>query len=936
MKVVCLHASITSLALVSVCASTAYANTPDPATRNQIAALSVPFVPNAGQWDQRAAFAAQTFAGTLFVTRDGQLVYSLPGKPVSGDASAERKASPATPATSHSHRTDGQRTAGWVLSETLVDARGQPRSMVQSSLKAPAGYRAMEGKVSYGIGNDPAKHANNLNTYERVSLGDMYPGINVQLRATGNNVEKIFTVAPQQDPAQINIKLAGADKLEIGAQGELIAHTGNGPVTFTAPIAFQESAGGERTPVAVAYTLNIDDQRYGFTLGSYDASRELIIDPLLQSTYHGGNSLENGTGIAVHPQTGEVYLGGYTDSNNLQGVTTATGGIATGAQPASAGSRDAFVVRFNSALTVRLQTTYFGGSGYDQSLALAIHPFSGEVYIAGQTNSASLPSLTPGTGGVATGAQTTTTGTASSFIARFNATLTSALQATFLGGNNSTDLNALAIHPITGDVYVAGNTSSSDFPFAPGGAQPTRSGSPNAFISRLTAELTAIVQSTYHGGSGSDSGYALAVHPFSGDIYLAGTAGSTNLPGVTGGAQPVKAAGNDSYVTRFNAALTTRYQSTYNGGAGNDQGTGLAIHPFTGDVYLSGITTSSDLPGTIGGAQPATAGADEVFVTRFTSSLVNRLQSTYLGGGGFEASYGGIGIHPVTGDIFLTGYTNSAALPGTLNAWQPANAGGYDAFVSRLDATLATILQSTFHGGNTDDRAFAITFHPVNGEVYIAGIASGNLPLAGGGAQPAPASSDDAFVSRFSFDLRGGDAVPDAFVFTPKLNVPPSSQQTSNPVLITGISGPVPISVVSPIGTIGAQYCVSSTPDCTACNVLAFTNVPATISNNQYACVRQSASTFTPGLTRATLVAGGGYAHFFVSTGTQITSCNLDIDGSGGAPNAASDGLMLVRAMLGFTGTAVTNGAISGTPPRNTWPLIRDYLNQNCGTNFGP
>jgi len=921
-------------ALLSCAAFAVHGNTPDLATINKVAALSVPFVPNAGQWNERAAFAAQTFAGTLLVTRDGQLIYSLPGKPVAKGVTANGVGGRAiAPSLGGAE----PRTAGWVLSETLVDARGESRSMAQSTLKAPAGFRPLEGKFTYHTGSDPSKHASGLNTYERVNLGDMYPGINVQLRATGNNVEKIFTVAPQKDPTQINIKLAGTDKLEIGARGELIAYTGNGPVTFTAPIAFQESAGGERAPVAVAYALNASEQRYGFTLGAYDASRPLIIDPLLQSTYHGGNSIENGTGIAVHPQTGEVYLGGYTDSNNLEGVTTATGGVATGAQSASAGSRDAFVVRFNSALTVRLQTTYFGGSGFDQGLALAIHPFSGEIYIAGQTNSASLPSLTPGTGGVATGAQTTTTGTSSSFIARFNTALTSALQATFLGGNNSTDLNALAIHPITGDIYVAGTTSSSNLPFATGGAQGTRPGSPSAFVSRLTADLTTIVQSTYHGGTVSDDGYALAIHPFSGDIYLAGTAGSTNLLGATGGAQAVKAAGNDSYVTRFNAALTTRFQSTYNGGAGNDQGTGLAIHPFTGEVYLSGITTSSDLPATIGGAQPATAGSDEVFVTRFTSSLVNRLQSTYLGGSGFEASYGGIGIHPVTGDIFVTGYTNSASLPVLTNAWQPLKAAGYDAFVSRIDATLATILQSTFQGGNGDDRGFPIAFHSVNGDVYIAGItSSSNLPLTGGGAQPAPVSSDDAFVSRFSFDLRSGDAVPDAFVFTPKLNVPPSSQQTSNPVLITGISGPVSVSIVSPIGTIGAQYCVSNTPDCTACNVLAFTNVPGTISNNQYACVRQSASTFAPGLTRATLVAGGGYAHFFVSTGTQITSCNLDIDGSGGAPNAVSDGLMLVRAMLGFTGTAVTNGAIFGSPPRNTWALIRDYLNSNCGTNFAP
>ena len=100
--------------------------TPDRATLDKIAALSVPFVPNAGQWDARAAFAAQTFAGTLFVTTQGELVYSLPGKPID-DAAAST-----TPSRSR-ERTPAARTPGWALSETLIDASGKPRSMEQST-----------------------------------------------------------------------------------------------------------------------------------------------------------------------------------------------------------------------------------------------------------------------------------------------------------------------------------------------------------------------------------------------------------------------------------------------------------------------------------------------------------------------------------------------------------------------------------------------------------------------------------------------------------------------------------------------------------------------------------------------------------------------------------------------------------------------------------
>lgn len=174
---------VRSLALLVAAGSVGLTHSaaPDRATLDKIAALSVPFVPNAGQWDPRATFAAKTFAGTLFVTRIGELVYSLPGKLIDGGASGSVGAdlvalgNRATP--SRRLHSATERTPGWVLSETLIDASGKPRSMSQSTVKAPAGFRPMEGKVSYGIGNDPSKHADNLNSYERVNLGDMYPTI---------------------------------------------------------------------------------------------------------------------------------------------------------------------------------------------------------------------------------------------------------------------------------------------------------------------------------------------------------------------------------------------------------------------------------------------------------------------------------------------------------------------------------------------------------------------------------------------------------------------------------------------------------------------------------------------------------------------------------------------------------------------------------------
>jgi hypothetical protein len=305
-------------------ASAVGASAPDRLKLEKISKLSVPFTRNAGQWDARVEFSAQTFAGTLFVTKQGEIVYSLPGLPKS------------TAGTSRGY------SGGWILSEIMVDAAGDPCTSTQHAFEAPTGLNAMHGNVSYLIGDDPSKHAKNVVSYERVSLGEIYPGVNFQLRATGSNVEKIFTVAPGRDPHQINIKLAGAEKLEIGPQGELVAHTGNGAVTFTAPIAFQEADDGTRTPVAVAYTMKSPKTRgkqrdrdsyentsdlqkaiafYGFDVGSYDPTRPLVIDPLLQSTYLGGTGTDYVYAMAIHPISGEIYIAGYTNSTDLPSVT---------------------------------------------------------------------------------------------------------------------------------------------------------------------------------------------------------------------------------------------------------------------------------------------------------------------------------------------------------------------------------------------------------------------------------------------------------------------------------------------------------------------------------------------------------------------------------------------------------------------------------------
>jgi hypothetical protein len=226
--------------------------------RGSLARVSMPFIANAGQTDAAVAYYAPTFAGTVFVTRDGQIVYSLPGK-----SAGHEKQSQGHPRAAAS--------AGWSLTEAPVGATGESRRA------RPVAQKRAQTQVSYFIGNDSSAWRSGIATYEGVSLGQVWPGVSVSLRAHGKNVEKLFTVEPGADPSRIRMRVSGAQSLRTDEAGGLIASTGPGDVRLTRPAAYQEQ-GGTRRAVAVAYEARGDI--YGFRLGGYDPASHAHLAPV--------------------------------------------------------------------------------------------------------------------------------------------------------------------------------------------------------------------------------------------------------------------------------------------------------------------------------------------------------------------------------------------------------------------------------------------------------------------------------------------------------------------------------------------------------------------------------------------------------------------------------------------------------------------------------
>jgi hypothetical protein len=868
-----------------------------------------PFVANGGQWDARAAFGLPTFAGALFVTRDGELIYSLPA-PDAGPDRADRAAS-----ARHAP------VPGWVLVERFVDAIGRVRMRTPQSGE-PAAARVQF--VSTATGGSRA-----LDTYETLVMPATFDGIDVTLRARGDNVEKIFTVRPYADPTAIRVRLDGATGVALAADGALVVKTGHGDVTFTAPVAFQYDAIGTRHAVEVAYALDVERATYGFRLGSYDRGRPLVIDPLLKSTYAGASGSNAARAVAVHPATGDVYIAGATTVG-----TASFPGTTGGAQPSyGGGSGDAYIARYNATLTTLIQATYLGGGADDGIAAIAIHPQNGDIYVTGQTAASPL-----GFPGVAGGAQPNHGGSVDAFVARLTPSLTTLVRATYVGGTGDEFGQALAIHPATGDVYVGGFTNTTmNFPGAGGGAVGPSTGG-DVFVSLLNANLTTLVQSTYFGGSDFDTLAALAIHPRNGDVYIAGQTASTDLPlgAATGrpAAQGMIGGADDGYIARFTPDLATLVRATYLGGAAFDNVGALLLHPASGEVIAVG-GTESDVPAfaaTAGGARTNLAGQRDAFASRLDESLGVVIQSTYLGTLGFDYATA-VALHPVTGEIYVAGMTtgNDASLPGVAGGAQPMPGGGNsDGFISRFSPSLRQLRQSTFVGGAQYDVLNGLAIHPLSGEILVAGGSATNpVTLTGRNTAKASSNNYDSFVARYSLDLRNDGSVPAPFAFAPRIGVVPGSTQISDPVQLSGLSGLAPIAIS---GGTHAQFCLSSGANCN-CAVAPFSADSTAAQNGQYVCVRQQAPLGTGGFNVATVQVGGRAAQFLVTTGNLVSACSLDFDGNG-ALDALTDGMLLLRTLFGMTGAAVTTGTTGEGATRTTWAQIQSYLNGNCGAHF--
>ena len=613
------------------------------------------------------------------------------------------------------------------------------------------GEARLETISNYLIGTDHSQWRTGIPNYERVRFTAVYPGIDMVYYGNKRELEYDFIVQPGARPDRIEFAFEGGGTARVDASGDLLFTSTSGEVRHKHPVIYQER-GGQRIEVPGAYRA-LPGDRIGFTVGAYDASLPLVIDPVLQfSTLFGGQIRESASAIALDSD-GNIYVAGTSASPNFPRSPGAY-------QNRLVGGNDVFVAKLNPTGTAVLYATQVGGADEEFGISLAVDRF-GNALVGGSTRSVNFPT-TPGVvrerGSGADG---------DGFIFKLGPTGSNLVYSTRIGGSGVDSVTAIALD-VNGAPVVTGQTDSSNFPISSTDViQSERRGFSDAFVTKLNMNATAYEFSTLLGGNadsggivGVESGSAIVVDRV-GTIFVAGFTTLRDFPVTKSAFQDTHGGVSDVFLTKISSDGKQILYSTFLGGPGEDTVKAMYLEPSGTNIYLVGWTTSFTFPITRDAIQVGLNGgaivARDGFFSKFNANG-QLLYSTYLGGNGDDQLNGVVGDN--AGNAYVIGTVSSTNMPTTVDALQ-ANIGGgqggepYDAYIAYLSGSDNKIIWSTYLGGARNEEGNAIA-RDSRGNIYVAGYTqSGGFPLTANALQPSRGfGTNTAFIARIG-DQRG-------------------------------------------------------------------------------------------------------------------------------------------------------------------------------------
>jgi hypothetical protein len=638
-------------------------------------------------------------------------------------------------------RAGGPRSAGKIIRLTLDGSNADTR--LEGTQKFTAGTNYFIGKDFHSVSN-----------FARLRRVGVYDGIDMVFYGRGQNLEYDFEIAPGADPGKIRMRFDGADAVRLNRKREIELAVPGGSITQQAPMVYQRRESGELVAVEAAYRIE-EDGTVGMTLGEYNRTAPLVIDPVLSLQAYLGGSGGDASLAAARDSQGFLYLGGYTYSPDFPLVGDSYQPLLT-ANASSTPNGACWLMKLNpyvaDANDLIVYSTFFGGTLAQTLTAMTVDPATGIIYFVGTTNSPDFP-LANSFSSTLSGITDTCVTSATNYTTDFFSVLdpsqgsesSALLYSTFFGGTSVESPTAIAFS--NGLAYITGYTESMDFPVV-AGFQPNVAGGFDAFLAVFDITQSGTntqIYSTYFGGSEDDLGRTVAVDS-AGLVYIAGGSFSPDLPTTPFGFRPFYSGAGDGFLAQIDINANVALYVTYFGGTGADEIKKIVIDP-TGLVAMTGYTVSTDFPLTLGGAQLQQGGNGNAFLALLNVTTTNFTQalkySTYYGGTGGEVAYD-MRRDPSTGRYVLVGYTLSTDLPLGVNeganSFEPTANLGVNGMVAVIDPTVsgsAGIISGSYIGAAPDGYQIAYGVEvDASSNVYVTGLTTGNIFPNGPPQQP--------------------------------------------------------------------------------------------------------------------------------------------------------------------------------------------------------
>jgi gliding motility-associated-like protein len=662
------------------------------------------FVKNQGQWEAEVGFRLVMKQAHVYIHKDGYTVFLL-------------------------NFTDHHDSKGKGLVEKAHAYRVR---FVGSNTQAQyIQNNAYPDYENYYLGNDPSKWKSRVPIYQEAGIKDIYPGIDLWFKESAGELKYEFHAQPGADLTQIKSFYEGVEKPTI-SQGKLLIHTTCGNVTEQAPVTFEVNKNGHRTKIASAFKVQGKHFGYHFPLG-YDKSKKIIIDPTLIFSSYTGSTADNWGFTATPGEAGTAYTAGVVFGGGFPVTPGAFSPNFSGSIAEPLNTYDIGIVKFSADGTQRLFATYLGGNEGETPNSLVVDD-NNNLIVMGTTSSNNFPVsngafqntfrggtfISPAINGLFSFRQGTDI-----FVTKLNATGTNLLASTYIGGtandgvlafNNEAEGRALVknygdsyrgdvITDRQGFIYVASNTSSTNFPTANAIQNVKRDGK-DAVVFKLSPNLNQMVWSTYYGGDGMDAFYSIQIDRDQ-NIILGGGTSSNNLQGVNGAVNSTYGGQVDGMVVKLRQTPTLALtRATYIGTELYDQVYFVQLDTAQ-QIYLFGQTL---------GQFPVTPGVysnpnSKQFLQKLNSNLNASVWSTVFGSGSAQTNISPTAFLVDTcAKLYisgwggstnqLSGYVNGnvAGMPTTPDALYPNTSDNSDFYFAVFAPNAESLVYGSYFG----------------------------------------------------------------------------------------------------------------------------------------------------------------------------------------------------------------------------------------------